>query len=306
MTNSHPQKSIADEAAIERVLQASLIGTVSAISFLVLFCASSLVCFDHKFGPSTTLLLLLCTIKPLLTWYNSGGTMKKKLYSQPVSPTDPNHARVVRLVNELVPIVGLKSSPEIVVTTEARALLGATGRSPEKAVIRVGNGLLNLQQLTSEELKALLAHELAHVKQREVALQALTSSLALVSTIAVVFTLSSSLLALLALPLVSSVMNLTILFIIRSRETMSDALSARWTGNPLALASALQKVEGHMKRFDEAEKRHEERRPELRTGSGKPSFVERQINCLRAAGRAHPLTEVRVRALESMTVAKDL
>ncbi|MBS1998114.1 MAG: zinc metalloprotease HtpX [Cyanobacteria bacterium SZAS LIN-2] len=130
----------------------------------------------------------------------------------------------------------------------------ATGRDPQHSSIAVTRGILNL--LTSEELEAVLAHELGHVKNRDI----------LISTIAAVFagvvtTLAHwgmymgtgsyddrdsrpnpifLLLMMIAAPIAASLINLAIS---RSREYEADATGAKICGHPMALASALAKIE---------------------------------------------------------------
>ena len=130
----------------------------------------------------------------------------------------------------------------------------ATGRNPQHASVAVTHGILGL--LTDEELEGVLAHELGHVKNRDI----LTSSIA--ATLAGAITLiarmgywaslfggygggdrrergGGGLGALLMIQLAIS----------RSREYEADATGAHTTGNPYALARALQKIEDYSKRI---------------------------------------------------------
>jgi heat shock protein HtpX len=137
----------------------------------------------------------------------------------------------------------------------------ATGRNPQHASVAVTHGILAL--LTDEELEGVLAHELGHVKNRDI----LTSSIA--ATLAGAITLIarmgywaslfgggrgsrdrngglSALLMLIVAPIAATLIQLAIS---RSREYEADATGAHTTGNPYALASALQKLEDYSKRL---------------------------------------------------------
>lgn len=151
--------------------------------------------------------------------------------------------------------------PRVYIIPEAAPNAFATGRNPQNAAIAVTEGILQL--LTPEELEGVLAHELGHVKNRDI----------LVSTVAGTFAGAVSMLAQLAffLPLGSSsddeeggaanplvglaglilapiAASLIQFAISRSREYGADETGAHATGNPLALASALRKIEDYSRR----------------------------------------------------------
>jgi len=140
----------------------------------------------------------------------------------------------------------------------------ATGRNPQHASVAVTHGILNL--LNDDELEGVLAHELGHVKNRDI----LTSSIA--ATLAGAITMLSrfafwgamfggyggggrgrrdggGLGALLMLVLAPIAAMLIQLAVSRSREYEADATGAHITGNPYALASALEKLDAYSKRL---------------------------------------------------------
>jgi heat shock protein HtpX len=139
----------------------------------------------------------------------------------------------------------------------------ATGRNPEHASVAMTNGILTL--LNDEELEGVLAHELGHVKNRDI----LTSSIA--ATLAGAITLLArmgywagifggygggrdrdrgggigALFMLILAPIAAMLIQLAVS---RSREYEADATGAQITGNPYALASALEKLDAYSKRL---------------------------------------------------------
>jgi len=129
----------------------------------------------------------------------------------------------------------------------------ATGRDPSHSAIAVTQGIMRL--LNAEELEAVLAHELGHVKNRDILISTIAAVLAgVVTTIAHygMYMGSSSrdersspnpifiLLMMLLAPLAASLINLGIS---RSREYQADDSGAHLCGQPLALAAALRKID---------------------------------------------------------------
>jgi heat shock protein HtpX len=132
----------------------------------------------------------------------------------------------------------------------------ATGRNPSHASVAVTRGILSL--LSNDELEGVLAHELGHVKNRDI----LTSSIA--ATLAGAITMLSrmafffggdrrdregggagALLMLILAPLAAMLIQL---WVSRTREFAADASAAQLTHNPYALASALEKISGMSQR----------------------------------------------------------
>jgi heat shock protein HtpX len=132
----------------------------------------------------------------------------------------------------------------------------ATGRNPSHASVAVTQGILSL--LNDDELEGVLAHELGHVKNRDI----LTSSIA--ATLAGAITMLSrmafffggdrrdregggagALLMLILAPLAAMLIQL---WVSRTREFAADASAAQLTHNPYALASALEKISGMSRR----------------------------------------------------------
>jgi heat shock protein HtpX len=171
--------------------------------------------------------------------------------AQPV--TREQLPRAYDVVERLTSKAGLPMPKIYVIPTDSPNAF-ATGRNPKHASVAVTHGILNL--LNDEELEGVLAHELGHVRNRDI----LTSSIA--ATLAGAITLLArsafwlgafgggggdrrdrgglgGLIMLLLAPFAAMLIQL---WVSRTREYEADATGAHLTGNPYALASALEKI----------------------------------------------------------------
>lgn len=180
--------------------------------------------------------------------------------AQPV--TREQLPRAYAVVERMTSRLGLPMPKMYVIPTEAPNAF-ATGRNPKHASVAVTHGILQL--LNDDELEGVLAHELGHVRNRDI----LTSSIA--ATLAGAITLLarmgwwaemfgfgggggnnrrggaiSGLLMLILAPIAAILIQLAVS---RSREYEADATGAHITGNPYALASALEKLDAYSKRL---------------------------------------------------------
>ena len=134
----------------------------------------------------------------------------------------------------------------------------ATGRGPKHAVVAVTRGILNL--LSSEELKGVLAHEIGHIRNRDILIQTVAATLAgaimFVSNMvkwAAIFGFGASddeeggnPVVALVLAIVAPIAAMLIqMAISRSREYLADETGAKLAGNPEYLASALEKLDAY-------------------------------------------------------------
>jgi heat shock protein HtpX len=141
--------------------------------------------------------------------------------------------------------------PTVAIAPHEQPNAFATGRDPEHAVVCVTEGILRL--VSREELEGVLAHELAHVRNRDMLLQTVTATMAgAISNLAWFGMLAGGrdddergnplamLLMMLLAPIAASLVQMAIS---RQREFKADAVGAQITGRPLALANALRKLD---------------------------------------------------------------
>ncbi len=133
----------------------------------------------------------------------------------------------------------------------------ATGRNPENAAVAATTGLL--RRLTPEEVSGVMAHELAHIKNRDTLLMTITATLAgaigMLANFAFFFRggrdnplgIIGLLATLILAPLAASIVQMAIS---RTREYEADRVGAEICGQPLWLASALEKIAGFAARID--------------------------------------------------------
>jgi heat shock protein HtpX len=193
------------------------------------------------------------------TYFFSDKIALKMYNAQPV--TREQLPRAYAAVERLTAKQGLPMPKIYVLPTESPNAF-ATGRNPQHASVAVTHGILHL--LDDEELEGVLAHELGHVRNRDI----LTSSIA--ATLAGAITMVArmgywaslfgggggrdrrgggglqALMMIIVAPIAASLIQLAIS---RSREFEADATGAATTGNPYALARALQKLEDYSKRI---------------------------------------------------------
>jgi heat shock protein HtpX len=165
--------------------------------------------------------------------------------------------RVYQIVERLCAKTGLPM-PKLFVIPTGSPNAFATGRNPEHASLAVTAGILDL--LTDDELEGVLAHELGHVRNRDILISSIAATFAGAVTIlarmagyAAMFggggrdrdrgggggALSAIAMMILA-PVAAMLIQMAVS---RSREYQADATGAHFTGNPGALASALKKIE---------------------------------------------------------------
>jgi heat shock protein HtpX len=178
-------------------------------------------------------------------YWNSGNMVLRMHGARQVDETSaPGYVRTVRQLaaNADLPM------PRTFIIESAQPNAFATGRDPDHAAVAATTGLLAL--LTSDELAGVMAHELAHVKNRDTLIMTITATFAgaigMLANFAFFFSrgrsggLLGSLAIMIVAPLAAGLVQMAIS---RSREYEADKLGAQICGRPLWLASALEKLD---------------------------------------------------------------
>ena len=163
--------------------------------------------------------------------------------------------RIYQVVERLTQRAGIPMPKIYVIPTDSPNAF-ATGRNPQHASVAVTHGILSL--LNDEELEGVLAHELSHVRNRDILTSSIAAALAGAITILARMAFwfgafgggggdrrdreGGGLGAILMLLLAPFAAMLIQLWVSRTREYEADASGAHLTGNPYALASALEKI----------------------------------------------------------------
>jgi heat shock protein HtpX len=180
----------------------------------------------------------------------------------------------------------------------------ATGRSPENAAVAATTGLLRM--LDRDEVAGVMAHELAHVKNRDTLIMTVAATvagaIAMLAQFGFFFSRASGgrnnplgplgvILSVILAPLAAAMIQM---LISRTREYSADRLGAEIARDPIGLASALRKISGGGKRI---EMESAERNP-----ASAHLFIVNPLSGARMDNlfSTHPSTENRVRALEAM------
>ena len=252
-------------------------------------------------GGQGMLLALLFGLGVNLWAYWFSDTMVLNLYrAQEVDATSA--PQLYNTVGELAARAGLPM-PKVYLIDEAQPNAFATGRNPGHAAVAATTGILQL--LSARELRAVLAHELSHVRHRDILTSTITASIAgAISTLANFGMFfggrnndnRNPLVALVVLILAPIAAVLIQLAISRGREYEADRGGAELSGDPRALADALAKIDRYAKGLP------------LETAEAHPATAHMMIiNPLSGGGLAglfstHPPTEERVHRLLAMAL----
>jgi heat shock protein HtpX len=171
-----------------------------------------------------------------------------------IGPKD--HPRLYNVVEEMKIASGLEKMPDVYIIDDPALNAFATGRSPDHAAVAITSGLLD--KLNRDELQGVIAHEIGHIKNRDIRLMLLASillgSIVILSWYAtrILFFSGAGMAQLIILAVGLVLMILAPIFaqmiyfaVSRKREYLADASSALYTRYPEGLASALEKLQSN-------------------------------------------------------------
>ena len=246
--------------------------------------------------------LLFAAGTNLWAWWGSDKAVLRMHGAQPVLPGDSYGLH--EMVDLLSKNAGLPT-PKVYLMNTDQPNAFATGRNPENAAVAVTTGLL--RTLNKEEVAGVVAHELAHIQNRDTLIMTITATIAgAVSMIARFGGMFGGrgnsqraspvamILTMIVAPLAAMVIQM---FISRTREYAADRRGAEICGNPLWLASALQGIS-----------RGVQQRPMVSAENDPATAHMFIINPLSGARldnlfSTHPRTENRVAELEKLAAA---
>lgn len=265
------------------ILMASLSGLLVVIGFLI-------------GGASTAVLFLLMAFA--INFFSYFFSDKMALAMSGAKPVSESEApKLYEAVRELTARAGLPM-PRLYVIPQDQPNAFATGRNPKHSAVAVTRGILNL--LSDDELRGVLAHELTHIRNRDILIQSVASAIGAAITyvaymllwfgnddnspLALVGQLATFLLA----PIAASIIQLAIS---RQREYAADAGGAEICGNPESLASALLRLE-----------QGATAKPMQVNQAAEPLYIVKPFSSKGMAGlfSTHPPIEERVKRLRQM------
>jgi len=235
------------------------------------------------------------------TYWFSDKIVLKMYKAQPVTREDS--PELYRMTEELTARAGIPM-PKLYIIPNDQPNAFATGRNPQNAAVAVTQGILRI--LTKEELMGVIAHELSHVKHRDILIGTVAatiagaiSMLAHMAQWAMIFggggrdnerggNPIAMIVMIIVAPLAAMIVQMAIS---RSREYLADEGGAKMTGNPLYLANALRKLHTASQRI-----------PMEANSATAHMFI---VSPLRGGGftklfSTHPPMEERVAKLEAM------
>ena len=236
-------------------------GNTFKTAFLLTALTLLLMFIGRAFGGQSGMFfaLIFAAVVNFIAYFFSDKIALAMYRAQPV--TRGELPRAYEIVERLTQKIGLPM-PKIYVIPNESPNAFATGRNPSHASVAVTHGILGL--LNDEELEGVLAHELGHVNNRDILISSVAATLAGAITMlanmgkwAMIFggyerdnrDRGGGLAALFMLIVAPIAATLIQLAVSRSREYQADATGAHFTGNPYALASALQKLDAYSRRL---------------------------------------------------------
>jgi heat shock protein HtpX len=235
-------------------------GNTFKTAFLLTALTLLLMFIGRVFGGQNGMLiaLVIAAVLNFISYFYSDKIALAMYRAKPV--TREELPRAYQIVERLTQRVGLPMPKIYVIPTDSPNAF-ATGRNPSHASVAVTQGILDL--LNDEEIDGVLAHELSHVRNRDILISSIAATIAGAITYfaeiarwGMIFggyerdrdSRGGGFGALLMLILAPIAAMLIQLAVSRSREYQADESGAHLTGNPYALASALAKLDAYSKR----------------------------------------------------------
>ncbi|MBE6486546.1 MAG: protease [Methanosphaera stadtmanae] len=283
---------------LENLKTVILLGFMSAILVIIFGFIGSLFNLG-RFG--IIIGLLFAIIMNFVSYFYSDKIALSSYNARIV--TEQESPNLHRIVEDLANRAGIKK-PRIAIIQSNDPNAFATGRNQSHAVVAVTTGILQL--LNEDELRGVISHEMGHIKNRDILISSVAATIAgMIVAIAswgryaflfadndngLMDVIASILLAILG-PLAATIIQLSIS---RAREFNADATGAEICGNPLALASALRKLEFGTTQHPMTNAKETDAHMFIMNPFGNAS------NKLKNLFSTHPETSERIRRLEEM------
>jgi heat shock protein HtpX len=284
-------------------------GNIFRTGILLAALTAVLIAIGYLFGGSTGLILFaaIAVIFNLVMYWFSGSIALKMSHAREVS--EDEEPELHRVIAQLAERAGVPK-PRVYVTPADQPNAFATGRNPKHAAIAVTQGIQRV--LPMRELEGVLAHEMAHIKNRDILIASIAAMIAgAIAAVAnilqfglifggdrdnplgILGTLATVIIA----PLAAMIIQMAIS---RQREYVADAAGAQILGDPLPLADALETLQ-----------RGASAVPMKVNQATAPMYIVNPLSALHGRGMAkmfstHPPTEERVARLRQMAGVSDL
>ena len=242
--------------------------------------------------------LLLAGGMNVWMWYNSDKAVLKHYNAQPVDME--SSPKLVGMVDILARNAGLPM-PKVYVIDNDQPNAFATGRDPENSAVAITTGLM--KRLNGDEIAGVMAHELAHIKNRDTLIMTVTATLAgalsMLANFAMFFGGGENrphpivgIIVMIFAPLAASIVQMAIS---RAREYEADRVGAEICGQPQALASALEKIAGSASQIDNEQ-------AEANPATAHMFIINPlHVHAIDGLFSTHPPTQERIRRLMAMS-----